>query len=111
GAAKVLGPLAAWVEAQPAADSEHHLLEALWLYQALDVVEPNLLKKLAQARDHHVRAAAMRIFGQWHDRAGNVQELLALGVADDHPQVRLEAVRALASMGTRQAAALALRAL
>src|SRR5262249_5344357 len=45
---RVVPALAAWVSQLDAADAdhEHHLLEALWTYQSLDVVEPNLLGTL-----------------------------------------------------------------
>src|SRR5262249_33360634 len=62
----------------------------------LDVVEPKLLAALLGAKDHHVRAAAARVAGYWHDRLTNPLELLAARANDEHPQVRLEAVRALA---------------
>src|SRR5205807_5142537 len=92
-------------------DYEHHLLEALWTYQTLDLVEPRLLNTLLHARDHHARAAATRVLRYWHARLPHPLELLAERVADDHPQVRLEAVRVLGSIGSRRAAELAMTAL
>src|SRR5208337_2892085 len=113
GAKDVLPALAAWVKKldpkEP--DYEHHLLESLWTYQSLDVVEPKLLATLLQARDHHARAAATRAIQTWHPRLPNAMELLAERVADDHPQVRLEAVRALGQLGTARAAEVAMTAL
>ena len=55
--------LKAWIARLDRADPdyEHHLLEALWTYQAFDVVEPGLLNTLLHARDHHARAAAVRV--------------------------------------------------
>src|SRR5262249_28676772 len=70
--------------------------EALWVYQSFDVVEPRLLYQLLTAHDHRIRAAAARVAGAWADRLTNPIELLAGRVTDDHPQVRLEAIRALA---------------
>jgi putative heme-binding domain-containing protein len=97
GAKKVLPELEAWVaKLTPPAKHEHDLLEALWTYQSLDVVEPKLLAALLGAKDHRARAAAVRVAGYWHDRLTNPLELLAARVNDEHPQVRLEAVRALA---------------
>src|SRR5262249_19999143 len=88
-----------------------HLLEALWTYQALDVPEPKLLGVLLRANDYRVRAAATRVLGMWHARLTNPLELLALRVADEHPQVRLEAVRALGRIPSARAAEIALVAL
>jgi putative heme-binding domain-containing protein len=109
--ARVQPALAAWVRGIEAADAEPYLLEALWTYQALDVVEPKLLARLLQARDHHIRAAATRVAGHWQARLAHPLELLAARVADEHPQVRLEAVRALGQLTSAGAAQAALAAL
>jgi putative heme-binding domain-containing protein len=112
GAKKVLPQLEPWVaKLTPQAEHEHDLLEALWTYQSLDVVEPKLLALLLNARDHHVRAAAARVAGYWHDRLANPLELLAARVNDEHPQVRLEAVRALAHVPGPRSAEVATQAL
>jgi putative heme-binding domain-containing protein len=97
GTKEVLPALAKWVGGLDAKDAEyeHHLLEALWTYQSLDTVEPKLLDRVLHAKDGRARAAAMRVVSQWHDRLDHPMELLAAGVRDDHPRVRLEAVRAL----------------
>jgi putative heme-binding domain-containing protein len=111
--AAVLPDLAAWVArldpVEP--ECEHHRLEALWTYQALDVPEPGLLEKLLHARDHRVRAAATRVAGYWQARLAGPLELLAACVTDEPPRVRLEAVRALARVPDPQAVSLALRTL
>jgi putative heme-binding domain-containing protein len=113
GAAEVVGPLAAWVESLDPAEPgfEHARLEALWTYQALDVPQPQLLATLAGSQDYHVRAAATRVLSAWNQRVPQSAALLSRLVADPHPRVRLEAVRALALLGTPEAAATALRAL
>src|SRR6266481_147542 len=74
---KVVPALAAWVPKPDPSDTEHehHLLEALWTYQSLDVVEPTLLATLLQARDYHVRAAATRVLQHWHDRLPQALDL------------------------------------
>jgi putative heme-binding domain-containing protein len=108
-----LPALRTWVEtnAKRQADAEPNLLEGLWTYQTLDVVEAKLLTTLLEARDHRVRAAAVRVLSAWHDRVPGHLALLESRVADDHPQVRLEAVRALATLRSVRAAEVALRAL
>src|SRR5207253_674529 len=58
-------------------DEEHHLLEALWLYQSINEVEPALLSKLLHAQDARIRAAATMVAGYWHDRLPNAAQLLA----------------------------------
>ena len=90
---------------------EVHLLEALWTYQSLDVVEPKLLQTLLEAKDHRIRAAATRVAGAWSDRLAQPLELLAGRVNDEHPRVRMEAVRALAGLKSAKAVEVALKAL
>src|SRR5204863_13863 len=111
GGAAVLPTLAEWVKRLDPADPEfdHHRLEALWTYQSLDTTEPGLLTALLRSGDGRIRAAAVRVLGYWHDRLPNALELLTESVADDHPRVRLEAVRALARLGDPRAAEVALR--
>jgi len=109
----VVDKLGQWVKSLPADDprSEHARLEALWTYQSLDVVERKLLAELLRSSDHRVRAAATRVLAAWHKRVPQAAELLAVLIEDEHPQVRLEAVRALSQLGTAPAAELAMRAL
>lgn len=113
GTKTVLPELATWVRGIDAHDplNEPLLLEALWLYQSLDVVEPALLSALLSANDYHVRAAATRVVSEWQGRLANARDLLADRVADEHPQVRLEAVRALGQIPGARSAELALAAL
>jgi putative heme-binding domain-containing protein len=113
GKEKVQPALAAWVKKLNPADAEyeHHLLEALWTYQSLNVVEPMWLETLLHARDYRARAAAVRVVDQWRTRLDKPMELLAERVVDEHPQVRLEAVRALSHFQTTRAAELAMQAL
>jgi putative heme-binding domain-containing protein len=113
GKKAVLPALKEWtakLDARKPAD-EAHLLEALWTYQALDVVEPKLLRTLLGARDYRVRAAATRVLSAWRTRVDNPLGLLSARVADDEPQVRLEAVRALGQIPKVRSAELALRVL
>ena len=182
GAKAVLPALVDWYRALDprSAELEHHRLEALWLYQALNVVEPRVLEQVLQSRDHRARAAACRVAAAWgghqptlavrYDRErldvlglkvsevekvveeylskpdatavglagleirtrdidGRVRlrdiaridmttigladplALLAPRVGDDHPQVRLDAVRALGQIPSSRAAVLAATAL
>jgi putative heme-binding domain-containing protein len=113
GAAKVQPALAAWVSRIEALDAprEHQLLEALWTYQSLDVVEPKLLATLLHAQEPRVRAAAARVVQHWHARLPQPLELLTPLVLDEHPRVRLEAVRALAAIPDARSVVAALAAL
>jgi putative heme-binding domain-containing protein len=109
----VLPELKAWTAKleDGKAEQEPLLLETLWTYQALDVLEPKLLARLLSASDYRIRAAAVRVVSAWHERRSESLELLMPRVTDEHPQVRLEAVRALGRIADVRSAELALRAL
>lgn len=68
-------------------------LEALWTFQAFDVVRDELLAGLLKSADPQVRTAACRIAAGFPT---SCQRELAALVRDPHPRVRLEAVRSLA---------------
>ena len=110
---KVLPALAAWVKRLDAADPqfEHQRLEALWTYQALRHVEPDLLRAVLKSREPHARAAATRVLAAWVAQMPDALELLSQLVVDENPRVRLEAVRALSRVPTPAAAEAAMRAL
>lgn len=113
GAAAVLPYLAPWLHTLEADDEAtwHLQLEGLWVYQSLDVVEPELLGRLLAAPDARIRAAATRVLTAWHARLPQAAEWLAQRVADEHPRVRLEAARGLAALGDAHACDVALTAL
>ena len=90
---------------------EHHRLEALWVYEAIDRVTEDLVVELLKSQDHRVRAAAMRAASRWQTKLKNADTYFAAGVTDEHPRVRLEAVRGLAAAGTSDAAKTAMLAL
>jgi putative heme-binding domain-containing protein len=92
-------------------EREHHLLEALWVYQTVNVVEPNLLRQLLRASDYHARAAATRALRHWRESVPDALDLLEAQIKDEHPRVRLEAVIALSFFKEARAAELALLAL
>ncbi|HYT87857.1 MAG TPA: HEAT repeat domain-containing protein, partial [Gemmataceae bacterium] len=92
-------------------DREHHLLEALWAYQTVNVPEPQLLKQLLRAADYHARAAATRALRHWRESIPEALDFLEAQVNDAHPRVRLEAVVALSFFKNARAAEIALQAL
>ena len=109
---EVIPDLEQWIAQLDPLDFEHesHLLEALWVYQGLDVVEPRLLKELLQAKDYHIRASATRVLRFWQDRVDGSIDLLSELVEDAHIRVRMHAVLALGSSSSDQALNIALRA-
>ncbi len=113
GAEQVVPALTDWVKGLDGNDeaTEHHRLEALWTFQTLDVAEPNLLASLLHSADPRVRAAAVRVVPFWKDRVSSPLAMLAERVEDEHPRVRLEAVRALSQFAEPRAVEIAMRAL
>ncbi|QDK81946.1 dehydrogenase [Spirosoma sp. KCTC 42546] len=113
GATDVIPALQKWVQEldKTNPDYEHNLLEALWLYQTLEVVNEPLLLRLLNAENHKARAAALRALELWYPKLSNVPALLTKAVADKHPQVRMEAVIALRNVKTPDAVRTALSVL
>ncbi|MCG6157485.1 PVC-type heme-binding CxxCH protein [Rubinisphaera margarita] len=109
----VLPQLKRWMDLLSAnhADYEHHLLESLWVHQTHNNVNMPLLEQLLQAKDHRARAAATRVLSFWINDVSNPLQLVSRQIADSHPRVRLEAVRALSFMEGEAAMELALEVL
>ncbi len=71
---------------------EHHLYEAIGVFESHEVVNRSLLERLLVAKDYHARAYATRVVGRWHDRLEAPLELLERSVTDENARVRLEAI-------------------
>ncbi len=133
---QILKELLAWNAKQ---DTDEARLQTLWLEQAIGghSLSP---AELCSSNDGHYRAAAVRVLSDWAtdaellrrevtrvaDASGSTLlpafshkpaiaqtealDLLAKAVADTHPRVRVEALRALARIPTARAAELVLTA-
>ena len=110
---QILPALKAWIAGLDPENPNHerYLLEALWIYQGINHVEPKLLHRVLRSPEPHARAAATRVLRYWHDRIPNALELLKVQVNDKQPRVRLEALLALSDIPTSQSAEVALDAL
>ena len=106
----VLPTLNEWTAQIDPAD-EKLRLEALWVYQAHDEPNVELLSSLLAAKDGRVRAAAVRVLKHWRTRVPDAVERLAALTGDEHPRVRLEAARVLADVRTAESVDAALAAL
>ena len=95
-AAEVIAATDKWAAALDKNDPvyEHNMLEALWMHQWNNVVDIPLLKRELSSPDHHSRAAATRVLCYWRDRVPEALSLLKVLANDEHPRVRIEAVRA-----------------
>ena len=111
--ASVMEALGKWVQNLDSADAnyQHNLMEALWVHQYHNVVDEPLLKKMLRSPDYHARAAATRVLCYWRDRVQDPLALLKVQANDEHPRVRLEAVRACSFFPTSKATEVALESL
>jgi putative heme-binding domain-containing protein len=112
GSETVLPALASWVTALDPADPqvEHHRLEGLWMHQALAVPNAVLLESVLKSKTPQARAAAVRVVPHWKEHLPSALAWLESAIADDHPRVQMEAIRALSEFPDVNAAAIALRA-
>jgi hypothetical protein len=85
-----------WIAGLDKADPEywHNRLEALWLLEAHDVVDQAMLKEMLRCPEPKARAAATRVLSNERERVADTIGLLKVQAGDEHPRVRLEAVRA-----------------
>jgi len=104
----IYGALQEWTQEH---DAEQDRLQSLWMYQSVDEVNLPLLEELLQAEDGRIRSAAVRVLRFWLKGTEKGVAWLGKLVHDEHPRVRLEALRALSHFKTGKAAALALSVL
>ena len=73
-------------------------------------MDPKLLKQVLHCDDYRARAAAVHTIGNEHERIEGVEAYLIQAIRDDHPRVRLEAIRAASFLQSARAAEIALMA-
>jgi azurin len=102
-----------WVAALDPADPEveHQKMEALWVHQWHHVIDGEFLAVMLRSPEPRARAAATRVLGYWSEFLPHALALLAPMATDDHPRVRLEAVRVASFFRDVEAANIALSAL
>jgi putative heme-binding domain-containing protein len=112
-AAEVLPALANFLRKLKPTDpqGEHDRLEALWVCESINSVDPQLLERVLKSDDPHARAAAVRVVGNWAGQLDNPTALLEPMLKDSYPRVRLEVVRALAQIPSPNSVVLATRVL
>jgi len=103
---EVAAALAVWTKTL---SDDHDRLEALWASQTIGAVDAPLLKELLRAKDWNARAAATRALGR--NPTPDALRLLQVQIADEHPRVRLEAVRALKELADPRSIEIAMGAL
>lgn len=93
---EVLAGLRRWLGKLASSDAnlERHQLEGLWVSWGIDRVDVALLNKLLVAKDHRVRAAAVRVLRYNTAKISDHKALLLRAACDAHGRVRMEAVNA-----------------
>ncbi|MGL6096649.1 MAG: PVC-type heme-binding CxxCH protein, partial [Fimbriiglobus sp.] len=117
-------PVFDWAKRLPVNDpsSDHARLEALWVSAANGEPDGRLLDQVLRCKTPDARAAACRLAGARGNTLAGLAadpaltpigtfDLIARLTTDEHPRVRLEAVRAMAKMNSSAAAAAAAAAL
>lgn len=101
-----------WVDGLDQSDPnvEHHLYEAIGVFESHEVVNRSLLERLLVAKDYRARAYATRVAGRWHDRLDSPLELLDRSVTDGSARVRLEAVVACSDIHSANSMVVAAKA-
>ncbi len=110
---EVMAALDAWLESLDASDPnyQHHLMEALWVHQWHNQVDEVLLDRMLASPEPLARAAATRVLCYWRDRVADPLAKLRTLAVDEHPAVRLEAVRAASFFASAEAVEVALASL
>lgn len=87
------------------------MLRAVWALETVNHHDPKLVANLLTAKDHHIRAAGLRVLSQRLAQTKNVLALLDGAIVDEHPQVRLWALGGLYLLSQPKAIPVALKAL
>ncbi|MDB6025481.1 MAG: putative rane-bound dehydrogenase [Verrucomicrobiales bacterium] len=109
---EVVAAIDKWISRLDVNDTnyDHHLTEALYVEQGHHAVQGDLLAKVLRAKTPEARAAATHVVADEIAYLPNALTLLRPQVKDEHPRVRLEAVRALSFFHSPEAVEVALEA-
>jgi putative heme-binding domain-containing protein len=109
----VLAAINKWVAKLTPVDKEFDrlLLEALWVEQGHHAVDPLLLNKVLHAKSGEARAGATRVLADEWDRIPNAMQFMKPQVTDEFARTRVEAIRALSFVPTKESAEAVLQAL
>jgi putative membrane-bound dehydrogenase-like protein len=109
----VIAAVKKWVSELDPEESEFDRLrcEALWVLQGHHAVDPELLASVLEAKTPDARAAATHIVAEERAYLPSAFAMLREKVQDEHPRVRLEAIRGLSLFPTMESVDAALAAL
>jgi putative heme-binding domain-containing protein len=109
----VVAAVKEWIAQLDKRDPEYDRLqtEALWALQSHHAVGAELLQSVLRAKTPEARAAATRVVADERGYLATTLDILKHQVRDEHPRVRLEAVRGLSFFSTMDAVESALAAM
>ncbi len=112
-AAVVIAAVKKWVAELEPDEPEYDRLhcEALWVLQGHHAVDPELLASVLESKTPDARAAATHIVADERAYLPSAFAMLREKVRDEHPRVRLEAIRGLSFFPTMESVDAALAAL
>lgn len=92
-----IAAIASWRSESGFLAHPHAMLEALWVQQSHLALDEDLLRSALRAEDAPIRAAAVHALADeiWRGTAMDPMPYLRQAAGDEHPRVRLQAVRAL----------------
>jgi len=92
-------------------DYELMLYRVMGVFEAHEVVRPEILDKMLRAKNYKVRAYVARVIGHSANQLDNPLALLEKCIHDKHPRVRLEAVVSCSLLNSAEALEVAMKAL
>jgi putative heme-binding domain-containing protein len=109
----VVSAVKKWLAGLDPSEPEYDRLrcEALWVLASHHAVDMDLLEDLVQAKTPDARAAAIHVVADEREYLHEAFEILQAAVRDEHPRVRLEAIRGLSFFPTIESVNAALTAL
>jgi putative heme-binding domain-containing protein len=109
----VIAAVTNWVGALDPEEPEYDRLrcEALWVLQGHHAVDPELLNEVLGSKTPDARAAATHVVAEEREYLPSAFVILRDMVRDEHPRVRLEAIRGLSFFPTMESVDAALVAL
>lgn len=103
---EVFAALEQWIQPD---SSAARLCEAMWLQESFRELNPDLIERILASDVFQARAAAVHTVTNEIERYPQALSVFEQAVVDEHPRVRLEALRGLSFVQTAEAAELALR--
>ena len=103
----VLSAANAWIADENATDEM--LCEVMWLQESFREIDPVLIQRIFQSEDFHARSAAVHTVTNEISRFDESMKIFKAAIEDEHPRVRLEALRGLSFAQSLEAAEVALK--